>query len=126
MSYDPFTGLPHPSGIDGGVSKGVSFSVDDDAVAVIKMPKDTGIIMITETEGHGQLMAFGDTDAPSLTEFVAAGGVYTLTTGALTGTTGVDGEQTVSVHTDEFLYIENRSGVTRNYVVSILNQGAIL
>lgn len=126
MSYDPFTGLPHPSGIDGGVSKGVSFSVDDDAVIAIKLPRATQMIMITETEGHGQLMAFGVTSVAALSEFAAAGGVYTLTTGVLTGTTGVDGEQTVSVHTDEFLYIENRSGVIRNYVVSILNQGAIL
>lgn len=41
----------------------------------------------------------------------------TITTGALTGTTGVDGALTVSAHTDEKIYIENRLG--GNVTVSI-------
>jgi hypothetical protein len=41
----------------------------------------------------------------------------TITTGVLTGTTGVDGAMTVSAHTDEKIYIENRLG--GNVTVSI-------
>lgn len=45
---------------------------------------------------------------------------FTFTTGALTGTTGVDGNETISAHTDGKIYIENRSGAQRRYWVTLL------
>lgn len=40
--------------------------------------------------------------------------VVNFTTGALNGTTGVDGKFTISVHTDGNLYFENRLGAAKN------------
>lgn len=44
-----------------------------------------------------------------------------VTTGALTGTTGVNGNVTVSAHTDGNIYVENRSGVTLVIAYTVLN-----
>jgi hypothetical protein len=52
------------------------------------------------------------TAAISAVAALAAANV-TLTTGALTGTTGVDGNMTLAPHIDGRLYVENRSGATR-------------
>lgn len=46
----------------------------------------------------------------------------TLTTGALTGTTGSDGDFTISTHTDGRVYFENRTGSTRSIVVTFLGR----
>jgi hypothetical protein len=39
-------------------------------------------------------------------------GAVTFTTGALTGTTGADGDLTVSAHSDGNIYLENRRGAS--------------
>jgi hypothetical protein len=44
----------------------------------------------------------------------------TFTTGALAGATGADGDITLSAHTDNNIYIENRSGGSKTFTVSIL------
>jgi hypothetical protein len=41
-------------------------------------------------------------------------------TGALAGTTGTDGNFTISAHTDGRVYFENRSGNTRHFTVAVL------
>jgi len=41
---------------------------------------------------------------------LAAGADVDVTTRELTGTTGADGKLTISVHTDNRIYIENRRG----------------
>lgn len=43
----------------------------------------------------------------------------TLTTGALTGTTGADGDLTISSHSDGKIYIENRTGGEKIFVVTM-------
>jgi hypothetical protein len=43
-----------------------------------------------------------------------------LTAGVLTGTTGIDGNVTMSTHTDGNLYIENRAGTARKIGVKFL------
>lgn len=48
-----------------------------------------------------------------------AGGVA-VTTGALTGTSGTDTQLTISAHTDNKLYIENRTGTALDYTVLVL------
>jgi hypothetical protein len=52
---------------------------------------------------------------------IAVGSTLSATTGALTGTTGVDGEVTVSVHSDGKLYVENRSGSARRVGLTIMS-----
>jgi hypothetical protein len=44
-----------------------------------------------------------------------------VTTGALTGTTGAAGHLTISAHSDGNLYVENRTGSSRGFGVSILS-----
>jgi hypothetical protein len=44
-----------------------------------------------------------------------------LTTGALTGTSGTDGKVTISVHTDNKLYIENRSAASRVFTILVVD-----
>lgn len=41
---------------------------------------------------------------------------FDITTGALTGTTGTDGNMTVSAHTDGLIYIENRLGLVNDFI----------
>ena len=50
------------------------------------------------------------------------------TTGALAGTTGTDAKLTVSAHTDNKLYIENRTGSSKDYSITLLgiNGGTLL
>jgi len=43
-----------------------------------------------------------------------------VSSGALTGTTGVDGELTLSCHTDHKVYIENRLGSNKSLLVTIM------
>lgn len=44
----------------------------------------------------------------------------TLTTGALAGATGSDGDFTVAAHTDNKLYFENRTGASLSFTVAVL------
>ena len=67
------------------------------------------------TSGGSNILTFDSNGTAN-----AATSGFTLTTGTLTGTTGVDGEQTISAHTDERICIENRSNAQRTYYVSLL------
>jgi len=96
--------------------------VADDDVIVIGMPADTAMALITEAGGHGNTMVFVDGVTPAINELVSDAGAYDFTTGVLTGTTGVDGNVTVSVDNAGNLYIENRSGATLKFAVSLLNE----
>jgi hypothetical protein len=49
---------------------------------------------------------------------------FAVTTGVLTGTTGVNGNLTISAHTDGKLYIENRTGGSRSYIITLTSTGA--
>lgn len=43
----------------------------------------------------------------------------TAQTGVLTGTTGADGQVTISTHTDNKLYLENRAGGTSKFIITV-------
>lgn len=96
--------------------------VVDDDVIVIGMPSDTAMALITETGGHGNSMVWLDGVTPFINDLVSDAGAYDFTTGVLTGTTGVDGNVTLSVDNAGNLYIENRSGATLKFAVSLLNE----
>ena len=51
---------------------------------------------------------------------VITGSGITATTGALAGTTGVDGNFTIAPHTDGYIYLENRAGGSRQVVIDIM------
>lgn len=48
---------------------------------------------------------------------VVGGASFAVSTGVLAGTTGVDGNITISPHTDGNIYIENRVGATRTFSI---------
>lgn len=119
MSYNPFTGQVEKSAI-GKVHK---FNIADDAVAVIPISNPSAVMLLSAVEAFGEIMAFVKFDSSTLNSIVTQGGVYTLTTGTLTGISGVDGATTLSIHTDGNIYLENRSGVARDYILTFFNQG---
>lgn len=106
---------------------GTTFSVTiaDDAVFSFT-PRDqttigsAGLFFITQAASADFAFAFY--------RAAAAGSLMTLlhsttiiaSTGALTGTTGADGTQTISAHTDKKIYIENRSGGELTYALHLL------
>ena len=100
-------------------------SLADDAATSVEF--DTagtrGIMIISGSVGAGGAAVYHFRVGTSLTSAVlsSAGPTVTATTGALTGTTGNDTELTLSVHTDNKLYIENRTGGTRGYTITFLS-----
>lgn len=59
--------------------------------------------------------------SPAVSILSSAGPTVTGTTGALTGTTGTDTHLTISAHTDNKLYIENRTAASRTYQAAFLS-----
>ena len=108
--------------------KGLIFDVPDDDFAVFRLPKNfgssrEGIVSVyvrtvpfwSSTAAYRQAnssLEFLNNITPSRVE---AG------SGALTGTTGADGNVTYSVDNLGNMYLENRSGVTRQFYVTFLN-----
>jgi len=106
---------------------GTSFSatVADDAVFSFT-PRDlttagsSGLMMITQGTGQNRLLCFY-TAKPASSTVVSINSLnFDVTTGVLTGTTGVDTNQTVSAHTDKKVYIENRLGAVTTYRIHLL------
>lgn len=102
----------------GSLASGDNRVITDDSVTAFEFNGTAyGLVMLSSNASaspamllHFRVGTFGFINAVGSTP----SGV-TLTTGALTGTTGVDGDITISVHTDNKLYIENRSGVQVSY-----------
>lgn len=65
------------------------------------------------------IVACAATGAVAYCVSVFSGADVAQTTGALLGTTGSDNKLNISTHTDNYLYIENRTGATRQIAVSI-------
>jgi hypothetical protein len=91
-----------------------SQTIAEDGVYSFTPPNAQGIIIVypsksTEVAYRG-VFAYRTT----ATEFLQAivSNSLTATTGELTGTTGSDGNMTVSVHTDGKIYLENRTGAS--------------
>lgn len=88
-------------------------SIADDAVYVIDLgaARFSSIFsVVTNAGAYGQWRGRA-APSPALSAMLTANGIVT-TTGALTGTTGVDGNITASVGTDGKYYLENRSGAS--------------
>jgi len=96
-------------------------TVADDAVANFTFNTDpvNGMLSLAgnAATAGAALIHYRAGDASAFVNILAEAGVnVTGTTGVLTGTTGVDGELTISADsTDPKLYIENRTGSTRVY-----------
>lgn len=98
-------------------------TIDDDAVSKIALPARTGFVVVDANVTTYYAMAHyvaDDRNATSQLDSIAAGANVTLTTGVLAGTTGADGDLTLSAHTDGNLYIENRTGASKVIYVNYL------
>lgn len=95
----------------------------DDSAKYIPIDSSArGMVLIsgnTNTAGSA-LVHFRVVDYLFATVITSSGATVTASTGALTGTTGVDGELTVSAHTTG-LYIENRTGGSASYTYTFLS-----
>lgn len=103
-------------------------SVEDDAVGVVAVPSGdkTCNLHITPTavpsNGNPAGSIWGRaTENPSASPIsLSHTANVTVTTGVLTGTTGIDGNLTISFANDGNIYIENRTGSIRTYILTLL------
>lgn len=98
-------------------------TIADDAVTTLEFSGDNAAFALVNSSQSGggyALIWFRVGAAPSVDVLASSSVTVTGTTGALTGTTGTDTELTISAHTDNKLYIENRTGASRDYSVLIL------
>lgn len=105
----------------GGVIVLFTDDINDDAVWSRDLGREVlcGDVTIVSNDGnHRGLFGFRTAATAFLNAIGTATGI-TATTGALTGTTGSDTEVTASTHTDNRIYIENRSGGTLSFHVNI-------
>jgi hypothetical protein len=112
----------------GGFASAPRFSIADDGVASFTVPGNSvALVLIVENAATAPrlqgLFWCRATASPTCSNIALAttSGV-TFTTGPLTGTSGIDGNQTLATHTDGKLYIENRSGVTRTYSLMFMSR----
>lgn len=105
-----------------GTTKTVStytnqITIADDGVTIIIAPFQSGMIEVFAQNAGGFFgkCYFRVAGSPLALE-AYAGSLTSFTTGALTGTTGVDGETTISADGAGNIYIENRTGADREYV----------
>ena len=94
-------------------------SIADDAAAALELPAlFTGAVtVITEGDSNACGMSLGRQGAALMPGF--AGTSYNIATGALTGSSGTDGKLNVSLNGGStcVLYVENRTGTPRNFLM---------
>lgn len=97
-------------------------SIADDAVADIDFSADTrGIMIVTGNVGaRGQAVVFFRVGAINEAQLLASHGSVAVSTVFLGGTTGVDGDLTISARDIDRIHIENRTGASGSYEIAIL------
>lgn len=93
------------------------YIIEDDAAVSIVLPTPTTVAKITQNnriDGYGEVIVKSTT--PDIAGLVLASNTE-VTTGVLAGTTGNDAKMTISVHTDNKLYVENRLGGSLDFYV---------
>jgi hypothetical protein len=95
--------------------------LSDDTAISFKPSNEEGILLLRVQDAQAFFTAFR-IDNDSHTVILQTGGVtFNATTGSLNGTTGTDGNFTVSVNsTDGKIYLENRTNQPRRVAVSIV------
>lgn len=110
-----------------GGSAPASFSVADNAVAVLTAPNTAGWLFITEgnanqapNPSYSKFVWYDVGSSPRLNNIgTQVGGSMDLIFSALTGTTGVDGNLTLGAEGGN-IYVENRSGSNKTFTVRYL------
>ena len=103
-------------------SSGRSVVIADDAVGSFVFDADTyGMLSISSnTAAAGGALILFKVGASNFTTLLAGNNVE-VGTGIPTGTTGTDGKLRVSTHTDDTLYVENRTSASHTYRITLLN-----
>lgn len=104
------------------------FNIPDDGVAsfLLPGPDKVALIRLCPTSVPAALGPVAEmwvrcTGSPSIqTQYLSHSGNFDISTGVLTGTTGTDGNLRVSAASDGRVYIENRVGGARTFVVDIM------
>jgi hypothetical protein len=98
----------------------------DDAASSFTLPAVSAALVRSRvtvlSDGGVTFAGVAFVDADSGGAAISAQGVgadFNTTTGALAGTTGTDVKVTLSAHTDGKIYLENRSGASRDFTVLI-------
>jgi len=112
----PTTGCIHiPNGhLIGNV---INSLADDTAVSYTPQNKFSAMLVSARASNYlscSALVVFRAYTTP-FCQLLVGGANTAVTTGALSGTTGVDGKFTISAHTDGKVYFENRLGVTVSF-----------
>jgi len=122
-------GVPELITIGGADACAVAVTIADDAVATLAMGRTGGFLFITAggtstttIEAISGLVFFdaGTTPAISKQTFAGIAASLDVTTGVLTGTTGTNGNVTISPQSDGTIQIENRRGGVVEFSVVIL------
>lgn len=96
-----------------------SIVIADDAVASIYIGLQTIAITIVSSSSNAlQGIIKARVGSSVSAAIIAAQGIVT-STGVMTGTTGIDGDFTVSPANDGYLYIENRTGSAKTIIIDI-------
>jgi hypothetical protein len=93
-------------------------NITDDSFVALVPPSTVGQIKVwaDRQPPKGGACLFDSEGAAASTTSLYATANFTFTTGALNGTTGADGDLTISAHTDGLVYIENRLGAAHDIV----------
>ena len=108
-----------------------TFSLNDDKAVYLEFDiaeGNYGIISIaSNTAASKQAIAAFRVNTSGFCSLLAGSSGVTCQTGALTGTTGVDGQLTISaLTTDNRLYLENRTNSVRSYIITMLSSELIV
>lgn len=102
---------------------GISTNIADDGVINFLSPSTFGIILVigTNYSNKNAILWLRPNSGGAQATVIVGGALVAVTTGILSGTTGVDGNLTVSAHTDGRVYIENRTGAGTGVSYTILS-----
>lgn len=96
-------------------------SLADDESAVMAMPVDYGHVLVADTSTNSNGMAW--IRGSSAVKYFGGANFAVLVNTVLNGTTGTDGQLTVSTNANNF-YIENRLGAAVNLSITFLGIAA--
>jgi hypothetical protein len=112
-----------------GVSIGADeITIADNAVGLVTLPgnRRAAVVIIhcqgsvSDVQNAQSGMVRVDAGATAAVVSIQAGANFSTSTATLTGTTGTDGNTTISPNTSQQIQIENRSGASRTYQVVML------
>ena len=91
-------------------------TMDDDTATSITPTNASGFLLVRLAAGTGAgsfaLLSYDATTGTAYATLMVGSANVAVTTGALSGTTGVDGKLTISAHTNGKIYFNNRLGGT--------------